>query len=343
MKSCKVKSVKCEVKTTRKKKLMKLFLVLFPALNLTPYTLNEAFASGKTGAAFLKVGVGARPAGMGGAFTAIANDVTAIHWNPAGLTQLSKREISAMHNEWIGDLRYDFLGYVHPIKSVSSEQLAVNRETIGISVVYLSMGEMERRGERRERLSDNFSAYDFATTLTYSRMVGQKTGLGLNLKFIQQKIEDERAFGVAVDLGTQLKVKSEKVKVGFVIQNLGPKMRFIKESYSLPLTLSGGAGYDFGGVTLALDFKHQVIDSKTALSLGTEYWPLNIIALRAGYLIRLLDKAYGSDSLEDKGMGEFNGLGAGLGLRISGYQLDYSLVPYGDLGQTHRISFSAKF
>jgi len=306
-------------------KALVLFLILQP--------LGCTFAYGaSTGAAFLKFGVGARPVSMGSAFVAVADDANAIYWNPAGLAGLEKREISAMHTEWITDIRYDFLGYVHPASRLG---------TFAGSFSYLSMGEMERRGENREKLSGGFTAYDLAVALSYSRALNQMMNLGVNLRFIQQKIENEDAYGIAFDLGGIYKVPVKGLSLGFTLQNLGPKMKFINEPYSLPLTLTVGAGYRFvPGLTLALDVKHQLIEKRTTLSFGTEYWPFSLLALRAGYVGRLLSSIV---DRRDEKIGDLLGLGAGVGLRLFGYQMDYSFVPFGDLGETHRVSFSAKF
>jgi len=63
---------------------------------------------------FLKIGAGARACGMGEAFCAVANDVNAIYWNPAGLMQVKEKEATFMHNEWLYDLKYEFLAYCEP-------------------------------------------------------------------------------------------------------------------------------------------------------------------------------------------------------------------------------------
>jgi len=67
---------------------------------LQPFILNLSFASGAgtSGAIILKQTVGARPLGMGEAFVAVADNVAgALHWNPAGLSQIRKHEISAIY------------------------------------------------------------------------------------------------------------------------------------------------------------------------------------------------------------------------------------------------------
>src|SRR5437879_7830560 len=88
-----------------------------------------------SGASFLKLGVGARALGLGSAYTSIADDATALHWNPAGLSRISRKEISAMHAQLFADTRFDFLGYAHPTP----------KGTFGIGAVYLSQGELEGR------------------------------------------------------------------------------------------------------------------------------------------------------------------------------------------------------
>ena len=309
------------------KRIILIFLVLICSVSLT--------IAVDTGASFLKIGVGARAIGMGSAFCAISDDVNAIHWNPAGISQVSQQAVSAMHTQWITDIKYDFVGYVLPSKI----------GTFGGSLVYLSHGKMEGRGEDREATGE-FEASDMALTLGYGNTLSvwdkATVRIGANLKLISQKIESEQAGGVAIDLGLLIRPQSAKsLRFGVSLQNLGPQMRFISEGYNLPLTMVAGAGYEIGGVTIALDLKKQVYEGRTDLCIGTEYLPMNSLALRAGYLMNVLKATSGTSIGNNFSTPE--GLGAGIGFKVFGMHADYSFTPYGDLGNTHNISFSIKF
>jgi len=65
---------------------------------------------GTTAAPFLEIDVGSRAIGMGSAFVAVANDATALYWNPAGISRLPGNEMVFIHSAWIADINYDFVG-----------------------------------------------------------------------------------------------------------------------------------------------------------------------------------------------------------------------------------------
>ncbi|MFA5780107.1 MAG: PorV/PorQ family protein [Elusimicrobiota bacterium] len=279
-----------------------------------------------TGASFLNIGTSARAISMGGAYVGVADDANAISYNPAGLSQLNRNEIVAQHTEWISDIKHDFLAGAFPLRN----------STVGFSVVYLSQGKIEGRDENRNA-TDSFSAYDVATTISYSKKINEKVKLGTNLKIIQQKIETEHATGVAIDIGTLYNTGIKNLTAGLSFQNLGPKMTFISEGYNLPFTATLGAGYNIkNAITVALDIKQKIYDNKTEISFGTEYTPITPLALRVGYLKSLNPEDVSKIS-------EFKGIGGGLGLKILNFSTDYAFIPYGDLGNTHRVSFSVRF
>ncbi|MBI5574462.1 MAG: PorV/PorQ family protein [Elusimicrobia bacterium] len=299
---------------------------LFVLILCYQFLVGNFLSASNSGASFLNIGTSARAISMGGAYVGVADDANAISYNPAGLSQLNRNEITAQHTEWISDVKHDFLAGAFPLRN----------STVGFSVIYLSQGKLEGRDEDRNK-TDSFSAYDVATTISYAKSINDKVKFGTNLKLIQQKIETEHATGVAVDIGTLYNTAIKNLTLGFSFRNLGPKMTFISEGYNLPLTATVGFGYTLKrAITLAFDVKRKIIDNKTEVSFGTEYTPINILALRVGYL-----KSLNPEDISK--LSDFKGLGGGLGLRILNFSTDYAFVPYGDLGNTHRVSFSIKF
>jgi hypothetical protein len=89
--------------------------------------------AGISTAQFLKIGVGARAAALGDAFIAIADDASALYWNPAGLIQFKNHEIIFAHNSWLVDINHDFLGGVYHFG---------NNYAVGIGVTGLTMDDM---------------------------------------------------------------------------------------------------------------------------------------------------------------------------------------------------------
>src|SRR5438128_9985999 len=72
--------------------------------------------AGTSSATFLKIGIGARAVGLGESFVAVANDPSAIFWNPAGLASMQRQEVELNHVSWPGDVNYEHLAYVLPVR-----------------------------------------------------------------------------------------------------------------------------------------------------------------------------------------------------------------------------------
>ena len=104
-------------------------------LILTLDLISYANGPGTTTASFLKIGVGARAAAMGEAFSAVASDGTSLYWNPAGLTQLKTKEISATYNSWFEEIKQGYL----------SLTFLSSRGTMGLGINYVDMGKLEGR------------------------------------------------------------------------------------------------------------------------------------------------------------------------------------------------------
>lgn len=284
-------------------------------------------------ASFLKVGVGARAGAMGGAYTAVADELTAIYWNPAGLAEIKKTEIGAMHASLYNEARYNFIGGAH----------ALGGGVGAIGLNYLDYLTLEGRDINRN-LTGDFGASDLAFNIGYGQMIGEGLAAGANIKYIRSKIENESATGAALDLGAQYKLNSLPLDFGLALQNIGPKMKFIEARESLPFTIAFGAAYKpKESVILAADYKQRPNDADNEFGIGAEYKLNALFALRAGYNTKSANPNKSGKSGGTKSLDNLLGLSAGVGINIASLQVDYSFTPSGELGNTQRIYISAKF
>ena len=289
--------------------------------------------SADEGAAFLKIGVGARAIGMGGAFTAVANDVNALAWNPAGLARLSGNELTATHADMSAGLRYDFLGVATPFKY----------GTFAAGGAYLSQDALEGR-DANGHTTGAFGAADSFVSMGFAGSPTASLRLGGAVKVIQSKIANASAQTAALDLGIQRSFASfgpGKPLFGVSVQNMGPGLKFADQRSSLPLTFSLGTGYEFSqGILFALDVRqHPHAAQTTEIDFGTEYAVFPFFALRAGYGSARPIATTGTSGAATA----INGFAAGFGLRGHGYTLDYSMTPFGELGNVQRFSLGARF
>jgi hypothetical protein len=300
--------------------------LLMLTMSLVSLGVNTCAASGTgtTGAQFLRLGAGARPVAMGGAYTAVADDVNGPQYNAAGIAWAKHKEAIASYIDYLEGISYSYIGYIHPLK---------NGSALGLALAYLDSGSIDQTDLAGSTIGA-FSSTQSLLLLTYARTVGSKMSWGTNLKVFQQKIEEEKANGYALDFGAMYRFWP-RLTFGVSVQNLGPGVKFVQEKDPLPLTVKAGAAYIFveDVLTLSTDAKYQPKEnSKVSENVGLEYWVNQNLALRVGY-----DTANISD------IENFNGITAGLGFQVSGFNLHYAWMPYGILGDTHRISVGFKW
>ena len=166
------------------RKFQKLFCISFQLLVIqtclgqqTPF--NESVSNvGTTSAAFLNIGVGARALAMGGAFTAIADDATALYWNPAGIGRCKRAEVTFNHSDWLLDVYHEYIGAILP----------VGRHCFGGSVTYLGVpDQIVRTIEEPEGTGDFYNASDLALAVSYAFEFTDQFAMGFTGKYIRQK------------------------------------------------------------------------------------------------------------------------------------------------------------
>lgn len=334
---------------------MKKFITLI--LLLTTVIIHGQTKVGSTAAAFLDIGVGSRPVSMGGAFIATANDVTALYWNPAGISRANSNQAMFTHTKWFADITYDWAGAMLNLGSMG---------TFGLSMTYLNYGDMEvtTLGEP-EGTGEMFSAKDLSLGLSYAYNLTDRFSIGASFKYVNQKIWNSSASAMAVDLGVLFVSDINDLRIGATITNFGSDMKLdgkdlyvlhdidpnhvgnndqimalLKtDSYPLPLTFKVGLAMDLyktdmHKVTLGADAIHSS-DNAECLNVGGEYVFANMIALRAGYKSLLLTNTE-------------EGLTLGVGINYDfasdfGIFVDYAYQDFGVLKNTQHFSLGVRF
>ena len=173
--------------------------------------------TGTTAASFLEISVGAPAIGMGGAFVSLANDGTALYWNPAGIATITGTEAILSHTDWIADTKFDFAGLVLPVGSFG---------TLGFSLTSLTMADMAvTTVEMPDGTGEYFSASDLAAGLSYARPLTDRFSIGFTAKFIQESIWHETASAFAMDVGTIFKTDLfGGMVIGATLSNFGTPM-----------------------------------------------------------------------------------------------------------------------
>jgi len=283
-----------------------------------------ADSSGTTGLQFLKMGVGARSAGLGEAFTAVSDDIYAISYNPSGLMGISGRQATFMYNMWIENINAGYLAYAQPIGSDLTDKAAV----VGVAVNYVGYGTIPKTGENAEDLG-TYSAQDYCVSIGGASTLMGLIDLGVTAKLISSTIENYSAFGVVMDIGAMYMIGD--MNIGIVGQNLGSGITYVSENTALPSAFKLGLGYKIlktkPNSLLAFLDVNMPNDNVTSVNVGAEYGFNDLFSVRVGY----------------KGA-EPAGITFGAGVKINKFLLiDYAFVPCTEMWQTHRISLTALF
>ncbi len=267
---------------------------------------------------FLFLDSSVRAVGMGGAYTALATDASALSYNPAGLGRIGNREASFMHNQYFESITQEYLGFADP-------------RGWGASLNYLNFGDVPKTTISNPAGTGLGSAgmKDMAVSAGYGHAISDSLSVGVGGKLIKESIDNVSVNAFAADLGVLFNMPGmSKLTLGFAVQNLGPAIKFQSAEENLPLNLRAGAGYGFTLLgrksTAALDITKERRES-ALLNLGVEVLVAKTVPVRLGFNTR-----------NDAG----SGISAGLGWIHKNFNFDYAIVSFGDLGITHRISLT---
>jgi hypothetical protein len=319
---------------------------------------QEVTKVGTTAAGFLNIDVGARALGMGGSFVSVADDISSMYWNPAGVARLTGPQALFTHSRWIADVNFNYAAFALPLG---------NMGTLGANATFLTMDEMERTTVfEPDGTGEMFDAGSYAFGLSYARNLTDRFSIGFNVKYINEKIYHSSASGAAFDIGTLFDTQYYGLKIGMSITNYGTKMQMggrdmliqtdidpqiagnnyninadLKtDAFDLPLMFRVGLSMDVlkgladSNLILSVDATHPN-DDVESLNVGGEYWFHKMFALRAGY-----KSMFARDSEE--------GLcfGAGINYKLMGYttlMIDYAYEDFGVLKEVQLFTLGLGF
>jgi len=286
------------------------------ALNVPLYA-----ASGTEGASFLDIPVGARPAALGSAYSALSSDAYASVWNPAGLGFVQQSEVAAQHLSYLESTHYEYLGLAQPINAHSA---------FGASVQYLGSGDIAGTDNFGNSIG-NYSSYFAAYSAAYSYRFGEIFSIGSTARWINAGIDGFSANAYAADVGALFR-PAEAWSFGATVANIGSKLTFLDTGDSLPLAGHLSAAYQ---PTIHWTLAAEVVQEESGFTSGRggiEWRPIPMLALRAGYR---------SDTVQQ--LSPIAGMSAGIGISLWGSEFSYAWLPLGDLGSGQYFSLVIRF
>jgi len=320
------------------RKYWKNLLVITVLLMILPFTTFAQDGNGQGGTrSNFTMGFGARAMGMGNAYVAMADDPTAVYWNPGGLDFIYQQSLTFFHASLPEGGLYDFLGYAYPTLDLGTFAVGIGR---------IGTGDIDQYDLVGQKVGSSFSYDNYRLYLSYGLKLPYNISAGLSIKVLRQGFYnlslveysgDVNATGVGMDLGILYKPEFSTSallrdwSVGLNVQNMfQPQLKLGDVTDVIPLALRFGlmrtipiAGTGILNVLLDLD-KSSTTD--LGVFVGTEFNYQGIGKLRVGY--------------------NNSSISFGAGVEYKMFQIDYA---YGNpsydamLPPIHRISLTVNF
>ncbi len=329
---------------------MKRYIILLLVIVVIPgLLLSKEFPKVGTAAfQFLKLGVDARAIGMGEAYTPVTDDISSVYWNPAGLAvNMENSQIFFSHTMWVADISHEYLAFSKPT--------ALGIFAISAQALHMPYMDVHTEDSFDQPTGETFTAYDFATAITYANAFTDKFNFGFSVRYIREGLDEYTANDFSFDLGTTYNTGWRNLIVGMSLRNFGPDMGFkidddgdgeydedpfdlldndgdglIDEDreemkYKIPMNFSMGVSMDIVNKEnkkwIAAFQIDNTVDRLETYNLGTEY-TMGIFSLRAGYQFNY-DAA-----------GFSTGFGVKIPLRFGKMSVDYAYTTFGDLQES---------
>lgn len=345
-----------EIKMKKLLSIITIFTFFFLAFSYSNAENNGALGSSKggdfrkvgaAGSQFLKIGIGARGSAMG-AYSSVANDLSSIYWNPAGLADVKMMMADISYTQWIADFKHNYAALSMPVSkdfTLAAHLISFASDDIPITTIDNPTG-----------TGASYTVEDLALGLTFAGYLTDQFSFGITAKYINNGISNLSASGLSFDIGTMYQTGIQGIKLGFAITNLGTEQKYqgqelktyrklyeqayaspidaeyLSWSYNIPIAFRAGISSEVykeeeHKVIAAFDFV-TLSDTPEQYTFGAEYTWKELLSLRAGY-------KFGHDQF---------GFSGGVGIKYytgdMGGQIDYAISPSTDFGYVNRLSIS---
>jgi hypothetical protein len=308
------------------------------AVFLLAISIKLAYSQDQPAYDFLKVDPSARASALAGAFETYTDDPNIIFFNPAGLSTIQGKRVSASFGKYLLDINFG---------TASFNMKYGDLGWFGAGVKYFNYGSFDYTDENGAATGGTFSANDLMFSLGYSNYLYDVVNYGVNVKYIYSNIADYNSSAIAFDFGLMYLIPSQQVSLAFTVNNIGTQLKsYIDTREDLPLDVRVGFSKKLEHLPLRLSVSFSDLNLKRdkflqhfkSFAIGGEFTFSENVSARIGY---------NNERRQDLKLGSslgIAGFSAGIGIHfLDRYSFDYSLNSLGKVGSTHRFNLGYKF
>jgi len=311
-----------------------ILLAFYAGAFATMANIQEFDPAGSVAGKYLDLGSGAAASGMGNAYIGVAVDSGSIFWNPAGLANMQKNNkdwnVYFSENLWLVGVMDSTVSDVAVAKYIKKVG------TFGLGVTYYNAGDIKRTGidplGNPFPINDTYSPYAVIVNAAYAGMLEEGIDFALNLKYLLDVIDGDAAMALAFDVGVRYHFPFLKdLVLNIIARDFGGSLN--KNILAKQMSFAAAYTADIEGFRITADYDIcGMVNNYPLHRLGIEIKTPYIITARAGYQM--------DNTTITEGFKNFN---FGLGLNFADKYVDFSFEPYGDIGNTYKMSLGGDF
>lgn len=313
-------------------------IIFLPLFILSFVTVSTFSQSEIPAFDFLRVDPGAKGSSLAGAFDTYTDDPNAMFYNPASISTITDKKVSAGFGKYLLDINFGTLSYAQKYKDIG---------WVGFGIKYFDYGKFDRTDENGVSSGETFSANDLMISAGFSNYIYERINYGITVKYIYSGIGEYNSSALAFDLGLLYLIPSQQIGISVGINNLGAQLKsYLGTKEKLPMDVRVGFSkrLEHTPVRLNVTFsklnesREKILQHFKAFSIGAELIFSDNVSARLGY-----DNENRQDLKLGTSLG-IAGFSAGFGIKMADKVVfDYGLNSLGKIGSTHRINIGYIF